>query len=469
MQRRTTFYLCLFLCLIAASGGTWLYLKNEQAKKDHSTAFEQQRFDRERAEATAAEEKRLFVSHWIGQAKSELAAGQFDPTIAASKNILQLYPDEAEAKSLLTAATQAKAKSLGIAAKAADLLKMAIARDNGQYDQQALDWLHEAQALAPANPEIAAAISKFSAYIRILRVPGDFTTPADALAVARDRDRVVLNADTWQGPLIINAAIDLRGAGSTLTQVECSPESGSAITLGPDAKGAQISGITFRHSSIAVGDTRFSVALVRGGNSSFTDCKFTEASGHGLAVIEGGQATASHCRFTDNGWNGAAAIGNGSRLEVKDSEAVNNAQHGFEAWDSAALKLVNNRCEANKRNGIHADCGPALAIIEGNQLLSNQEYGLVLDSASGGKIIGNTARANQLGGIVIRASAANIPVTGNTVTLNQGPGIILEKGLNASDYSSNNVSQNSCQDILPDADLSVDEESPPAAPPQEAK
>ncbi len=170
--------------------------------------------------------------------------------------------------------------------------------------------MREATALAPDNPEIAARLEKMASYTRTLRVPGDFATPAEALAAARDRDRIVLAEQTWKGPLVVNAAIDLQGAGSAKTIVECPATEGSAITIGPDAKGARISGITFRHESFhALGSDRFSAALVRGGSATFSDCRFSDASGHGLVVIEQGAAIANRCRFSDNGWNGAAAIG----------------------------------------------------------------------------------------------------------------------------------------------------------------
>ncbi|RYD35519.1 MAG: right-handed parallel beta-helix repeat-containing protein, partial [Verrucomicrobiaceae bacterium] len=177
---------------------------------------------------------------------------------------------------------------------------------------------------------MANRLEKLSSYTRTLRVPGDYPTPAEALAVARDRDRIVLGAATWKGPLVVNAAVELQGAGFNETRVECAPEDGSAITIGPDAKGARISGIAFRHESFAAGADRYSVGLVRGGNAVFVDCRFTDGSGHGLAIIEGGQASVSRSRFADNGWNGVTAFGKGSTLEVRDCESLNNFEHGIE-------------------------------------------------------------------------------------------------------------------------------------------
>ncbi|MEX1114849.1 MAG: right-handed parallel beta-helix repeat-containing protein [Akkermansiaceae bacterium] len=463
-------------------------------------------------EAGMAEEQTQFVGYWTGQAIAELEAGRLDEAAAATRQVLDksphhqetiailhriadarlrqarakiitaaraqlderdwhaaietvrsmltTTPDDPDAKSIIADATAAIEKTAADQAKAAALLLQASARDQGEFDQQALDWLREANSLDPGNPEITALLEKLSTYTRTLRVPGDFATPAEALAAARDRDRIILTEQVWKGPLIINAAVDLQGSDPTKTTIECAPEDGSAITIGPDAKGARISGIGFRHESFAVGTERYSVALVRGGRAVFVDCRFASASGHGLAVVEKGQAIVDRCRFSDNGWNGIAAMGEGSTLEVKDSECRDNFEHGIESWNGAAVILTNNRCEGNSRNGIHADNGLASATITGNQLIANREFGLVLGSAGSGKISGNSARANLLGGFVIRAAAANSSVTRNQATLNQGPGLILEKGLPSAAYADNELTKNSNSQMLTEANLSQPDEIP---------
>jgi hypothetical protein len=469
-------------------------------------------------EAGMNEEQNQFIGYWTGQAIAELDAGRLDDAEAAARRVLEKFPAEAEAAAILqrvatareglsraravaaarrllderqwetaisaarrilandpgdrdaaiilTDATAALEKHNADQARAAELFQKAAARDQGQFDQQALDWLREAAALSPENPQITALYEKMASYTRTFRVPGDFATPAEALAGARDRDRIVLAEQTWKGPLVVNVAVDLQGTGSGGTVIECPPAEGCPITIGPDAKGVRITGIVFLHESfLAAGSERFAAALVRGGGATFVDCRFSNASGHGLAVIEQGEAVASRCRFADNGWNGAAAIGAGSRLEVRDSESLGNFEHGIESWDGAAVTLIKNRCEGNSRNGIHTDNGAAAAVIEGNQLIANREFGLVLDSAGTGKISDNTARANLLGGFVVRAAAAALTFTGNQATLNRGPGLVLEKGLAADAYQSNTCTQNIPTQIIAGADLSNQEE--PAKKPAE--
>lgn len=473
---------------------------------------------RHRIEAGMFEEQTQFIGYWTGQASVELEAGRLDESLAAARQVLDKYPnekeaaaildqvskarvgqsrstaiaaartaldqrkwdsaistatlllvksaDDTEAKSILQDATTAREKAATQQKKALSLLAQATARDNGQFDQQALDWLREANSLAPDHKEISARLEKLAAYTRTLRVPEDFPNLDEALAAAHDRDRIVLGPGVWKGPLVVDTAVEIQGAGFAETTIECQPTEGSAITIGPEAKGARITGVTFRHESFAVGTARFSVALVRAGSATFVDCRFTEASGHGLAVIEGGEAIVSRSRFSSNGWDGVAAIGKTSRIEIRDCEALDNFEHGIESWDGAAVVLVNNRCEGNSRNGIHTDSGLASATIEGNQLISNREFGLVLTSAAVGKISGNTARMNFLGGFVIRTAASQLPVTRNDATLNHGPGIVLEKGLSPASYATNTVSQNQDEQMISNADLSGhvphDEEIPKA-------
>jgi tetratricopeptide (TPR) repeat protein len=465
------------------------------------------RIGRRSIEAGMEEEQNQFIGYWTGQAIAELDAGRLDEAEAAARHVLERFPVEkeaaailgkvaearsgltrqralvaarrllderqwqpaidaarrllaedpanADASAILTDATAALEKESNSRSRAAELHRMAAARDHGEFDQQALDWLREAASLDPENREVAALLEKMSSYTRTIRVPGDFATPAEALAAARDRDRIVLGEQTWKGPLVLNVAADLQGAGSSLTTVECPPAEGPAITIGPAAKGARISGIAFRHETfLPDGSERFAVALVRGGSTSFVDCRFSEASGHGLAVIEQGQVLVSRCRFSDNGWNGASAIGAGSSLEVRDSESLDNFGHGIESWDGATITVINNRCEGNSRNGIHAEIGKAAAVIEGNQLIANREFGLVLTSAGSGRVTSNIARDNLLGGYVIRSAASAVPVTGNQATRNRGPGLVLEKGLRPADFTTNTLSENIPQQTLAEADLS---------------
>lgn len=456
-------------------------------------------------EAGMTEEQNQFVGYWTGQAIAELDAGRLDEAEAAANKVLEKFPREPETSAILKKIAEARAgrsreetiatarkllserkwpeaisaakgvitshpddpdasaiiaeagaaieKFKADQTKAGGLLTDVIARDQGQFNQELLDILREAASLAPDNREIAERLEKMASYTRTLRVPGDFATPAEALEASRANDRIVLAGQTWSGPLVIKHPLELQGAGADKTIISCPADAGCAITIAPGAKGVRIGGITFRHSTFLVeGGERFSAALVSGGGVDFLDCRFLEASGHGLAVIDAGQVSARRCRFADNGWNGAAAMGEGSSLEIRESEASNNFENGFETWNNATASLVGNRCEGNSRNGIHTDNGKSSATITGNRLIANREFGMVLGSAGSGKAADNTARDNLLGGYVIRAAAGGVSFGTNSATGHAGPGLVIEKGLSAAGYSSNTFSGNK-PNIQSDVDL----------------
>jgi Right handed beta helix region len=378
-------------------------------------------------ESTMADEQEKFTAYWTEQAATELAAGRLDSAATAVQTLLAKFPNHPTAAPLLA-----------------------------KIDQARKDQLTALTASTPAPPATVPAPAEKEITPHTLRIPGDFPTPAAALAAAHPGDILLLAAGTWAGPLAIDFPLEIQGAGPLATTVQCPPNEGCPLTLGTAAIGVKVSGITFRHTAPLAGNDRYSAALIRGGSATFSDCHFTQASGHGLCVIQSGHATLSRCRFSENGWNGATVTDSGSTLEIHDSEALNNLQHGVEAWAGAALTLIGSRCEANARNGIHADTAPAKAHLTGNQLIANRELGLLLASASSGEISANTASGNLLGGLLVRTPASTLSVTGNNATQNQGPGLILEKGLDPTRYTTNTASANKAsQQILSGADITA--------------
>lgn len=397
-------------------------------------------------------------------ARSLLAQGEWDEAIAAARAILANFPQDPDAGAVVADAMAGRERMIVDLAAARELLALAVAADRGEFDAQALDWLREAAALAPQDEEIAAKLEQMASYIRTLRVPEEFGTPAEALAVARENDRIVIAAGEWPGPLLVDLAIDLQGASAATTEFSCEADAGSAITFGPGARGARVGGITFRHRAFDPGPERYSAVLIRGAEVTFADCRFVDASGHGLLVVEGGRASVGRCQFSANGWNGAAATGEASVLDMHDCEVAGNFGNGVEAWDGASLVLHRNRVTGNSGNGVHAGDATVSAAIESNQFLANREFGLVLGAVAAGRVAANVARGNLLGGFVVHAAASAVPVTGNQAVDNGGPGLVLEAGLPAGDFSDNRATGNKGSQVLADADLSPEEPAPDADP-----
>ena len=456
-------------------------------------------------EAGMAEEQNQFIGYWKGEAIAAFEASRWDDSEKAAMQVLDKYPDENETKALIARIAEAKREEERVAAYAAiramiakrefdaaisaartladkdgdaapllreaqaakekaaadrlaarDLMAQAAAMDTGEFDPMALELMREALSLAPDDAEVAARYEKMAAYTRTIRIPSDFKTIQEALASARDRDRLVIAEGIWEGPLLIPAALELEGIpGKTI--IQCAADAGSVITFAPGVKGARVGGLTLRHLSFDAGAERFSLALVRGAEVDFSDCRFEQGSGHGIVITGGGHGRVLRCRFTENGWNGIAVMGPDSLLVAEGNTLDGNFQNGIEAWDSASVILSKNKCTGNSRNGIHLDCGSASTTITGNTLTGNREFGMVLSAAGGGEATGNTMGKNFLGGMVVKAEAAKTTVRHNTISDNEGPGLALGKGLSGDPYTANQVTGNKGGEILKDVDLSSEE------------
>lgn len=456
-------------------------------------------------EAGMMEEQSQFIGYWKGEAIASFEASRWSDAESAGQQVLDKYPDEKEivalmdkigiakqeeerqeafdgirkqveerkydealnqlrglaekeggdeeAVALMKETRAAQEKAAADLVKARQLLAQAVENDNGEFNEEALKWIREAVSLAPDDAEILARYEKMAAYTRTIRVPEDVKTLQEALAKARDRDRLVLGEGTWEGSFVISAAVELEGV-SGKTIVQCAAETGSVISVELGVHGARVSGLTLRHISFDAGEERFSLALVQGANVDFSDCRFEQGSGHGLAIAADGHAKVTRCKFSENGWNGISVAGSGSLLEAEGNTLKENYQNGIESWDGATLIASKNTCTSNSRNGIHVDNGAASATVLDNVLSENREFGVVISSAESGRVAGNTIEKNILGGMVAKVKVRNVTVTDNTIQANQGPGLVLEKGVAPENYLGNRITGNAGNQLMTDVDLS---------------
>ncbi|QJE98395.1 right-handed parallel beta-helix repeat-containing protein [Luteolibacter luteus] len=446
-------------------------------------------------EAGMEEEQRQFVGYWSGQALAEFEAGRLDEAAAAAQKVLDRYPGQKEvtelfnkieqsrstaAREALVAATtaaiqkrrwddaEAKAAQLASAfpgdpegnvllseiragrekearekARAQELFAAAKGRDQGTFDGEAMEWLREATALAPDDSEIAALYKKMTSYTRTLQVPGDFSTLNEAIAAARDRDRISVGEGTWTGPIIVDKAITLEGAGRDKTIVEVEAVTSTAATFGRKSSGTQVSGITFRHRGFDPGLNRFSALLIRGAEVVLSDCRVADSAGHGLAVMEAGRVSATRCLFENNGWDGVAVRGAGSRVELSECEATGNFGHGFDLWEGGTGAIHNSVARDNSGNGILVDTNGDNVVLGNNDLRGNREYGIVAFAGVSGRIHGNQCRENLLGGMAVRFAAERLAFENNKLEKNLGPGLALEQGLKETSFATNSATGNS--------------------------
>ena len=458
-------------------------------------------------EAGMEEEQRQFVGYWSGEAIAAFELGRLDDAISAARKLLEKYPNQKEIADLLQKAEQArntqareelvtataaaiqkrrwdeaefKAKQLtesfpgdpeGNAMlaeiragrdkeakdrqRARQLFDAAKQRDTGTFDKSAYEWLREAAALAPDDAEIASLYQKAASYTRTIQVPGDFPRLADAIASARDRDRIVVAEGTFPGPVIIDKAITLEGAGRDKTFVEVEASESTAATFGRRSGGTRVSGITFRHRGFEAGNDRFSALLVRGSEITLSDCRAADAAGHGLAVVEAGRVIANRCLFENNGWDGVAVRGAGSRIEFTECEATGNIGHGFDLWDGGSGAIHQSIARDNSGNGVVVGTTADNVVVGNCDLRANREYGIVVANAGSGRIHANRCRENLLGGMAVRTAAARLIFENNVLEKNLGPGLALERGLDPKVFSTNTATANAGgQNVVANGDFS---------------
>jgi tetratricopeptide (TPR) repeat protein/nitrous oxidase accessory protein NosD len=458
-------------------------------------------------EAGMEEEQRQFVGYWSGEANNAFELGRLEDAITAARKVLEKYPSQKEMGELLQKAEQArstqereelvsatsaaiqkrrwdeaefKAKQLAASfpgdpeghtllaeiragrdkeakdrQRARQLFDAAKQRDTGTFDKSAYEWLREAAALSPDDAEIGALYQKIASYTRTIQVPGDFPKLADAIASARDRDRIVVAEGTFSGPVIVDKAITLEGSGRDKTFVEVEASESTAATFGRRSGGTRVSGITFRHRGFEAGADRFSALLVRGAEITLSDCRAADAAGHGLAVVEAGRVIATRCLFENNGWDGVAVRGAGSRVEFTECEATGNIGHGFDLWDGGSGAIHQSIARDNSGTGIVVGTTADNVVVGNSDLRANREYGIVVANASSGRIHGNRCRENLLGGMAVRTSAARLIFENNVLEKNLGPGLALEKGLDPKVFSTNTATGNAGgQNVVANGDFS---------------
>ncbi len=191
------------------------------------------------AEAKKEEER----EEAFAEIRAMIAKRDFERALSAAKRLAE--GDEG-AVPLLKEAQAAKDKADADLMRARDLMAQAAAMDHGEFDPMALEIMREALSLAPEDKEVAALYEKMASYTRTIRIPGDYATVQEALATARDRDRIVIGEGTWEGPFLIPAAVELEGIPGK-SVIECAADAGSVILFTPGVKGAKVRGLFLPH------------------------------------------------------------------------------------------------------------------------------------------------------------------------------------------------------------------------------
>ena len=454
------------------------------------------------------EEQEQFVGYWSGEAQAAFEAGRLEDAEAAAAQVLERYPEEKAVLELKSRIGEARAgflrdrwgkqardaiesrkwdeagaaiRGLGEALpgdpllasldreleaarrqeqkdfeKARELAAAARLRDTGSFDPQALEWVREALSLAPADEEIRKLYEKIASYSRTLRVPQDVATLSEALAGARDRDRIVLGEGRFEAGCAVHAAVQIEGQPGGKTVLYGDAVEAPVITFGAGSKGSRVTHLVFEAKGFDAGDLRYPAVQVRGGELEANHCEFRDASGCGLEVIDGGHAKVTRCLFDRNGWDGLCARGKGSRITAVECRATGNFGHGFQVWDGAVAVIRNSIAADNARNGILIDSAADGLELLKNEVTGNREYGILLSAGASGRVAENQCSANHLGGLLVRFAAMSVVVEDNQISGNHADGLILEQGLRADIYESNRIRSNDGRDLRQDARFGID-------------
>jgi tetratricopeptide (TPR) repeat protein len=307
-----------------------------------------------------------------------------------------------------------------------ELYLAALELDHGAYSSEAVELLREAMRLE-SRPEYEALYKKISSHARVLRVPEDYPTIAEALATARDKDKVMVGEGVYKETLVLKAAVELEGAGPEKTVVECPAETGSVVTAGKDAKGARIAGMLMRQTGMLLAEQRFPVVAIDGSEVLVEDCWVENGSGHGIGVLNGSAAVLRNVRVMRCGWDGLAVAAGNSRATVTDSRFEENIHHGIDAWDSGAVDVKRTRCRGNGLTGIVLMSSGMKSTIEGSTSDANRELGIQVANGAVVELNGNQFLSNLLGGMLVRDPGTQVSSSGNRIMNNGTVGVVIDR------------------------------------------
>lgn len=335
-----------------------------------------------------------------------------------------------------------------------DLYMTALELDNGAYSGEALEMLREAMRLE-SRPEYESLYKKISGHARVLRVPEDYPTITEALATARDKDKVVVGEGTYQESLVLKAAVELEGAGPDKTVLEFPAESGSVVTIGKEGKGARIAGMLMRQSGMSLAEERFPVVAIDQSEVLVEDCRVENGSGHGIAVLSGSTAVLRNVRVARCGWDGIAVASGNSRATITESRFEGNIHHGIDAWDSGSVDVKRTRCSGNGLTGIVLMSSGVKSAIEGCTSDSNRELGIQVANGAIVELRGNQFVSNLLGGILVQDAGTQATISGNRILKNGKVGVVIDRQSELLAWEKNVATGNEGQQIRMKVDLAT--------------
>lgn len=401
----------------------------------------------------------------VSQTEAALEAGKWSEAILSFRALEEIARGHEDTEGLRGEVRRAAEMQEAQRARAAVMLREARELDEGEYAPALIKLVREAVQL-DASPENQAYLSQVLNYGKVVRVPADFGTIAEALAEAEANDRILIDEGVYQESLILPAGVELVGKSLQKTVIECSVDQGPVLSVLGGERRARVSGLTVKHQGLVGDDERYPAVAVDGGVLHLQEVLISRASGHGVAVLNEGRAQLTDCEITECGWDGVSVKGERSHAILKRVRSLRNLHHGVDFWDGGSGEVQGCVLQKNGRAGLFAIETRGKVVIEKTKVTENKELGVHLSNVAAAAVLENTITENLLGGVLVENASKAISLVGNEIVKNGEAGLVLEAGVEVLRQEENVVTGNVGRQIWAEAVFPSRQEEiiPPAAP-----
>lgn len=388
------------------------------------------------------------LSEDIDQARRE---EQWQTLVEKTAQLAEADPENERLPEFQNEVKEAKLILAGFRQKADVIYEQALALDAGEYSEEALQLLREAQRMAPSE-KAAALLEKMSSYTQTVAVPKDAATLAEALGMVRSGDKVLLAEGSYKGSLLVPAGVTIEGEKEKTT-LECPADQGSVLVISGEGAPARLVGLTIRHSGVSNAEERFPVVLIQAAQAVLEDCEVSYGAGHGLAIVDGARCEVTSTEVKGCGWDGVAVKGEGSEAILQESRCIANLHHGLDVWDGARVWVQRSRFQDNGLTGILLTSKGKECRVESSSIERNREVGIVASSGVIALVNGNLVSGNMLGGIFAQGEGTHLTVTSNTIEKNGEVGLAVTKDVLLEKEEDNSAQENLGRQKWLNADL----------------
>jgi parallel beta-helix repeat protein len=269
---------------------------------------------------------------------------------------------------------------------------------------------------------------------------GDYATLEEAVQYASPGATIILGSGTYRLTKPLEIRQSLRLVGESADQIEIVSTAKDYVIRIDGAGPFVAENITFRHESEAAAD----VVIVRGGEATFTRCRFTGAvyvegegkKGVGLRIQGNTTGIVQDCVATENATMGIL-VEEQARPTLARNVCANNTLVGIAYSNGAGGTARQNTCSGNLM-GIYAD-NRAQPTLEANVCIDNEKSGIAYRGNTGGEARQNECSRNGQEGIYIGEQAR--PTLERNVCTNNA-----EAGITYWDNASGVARQNECRE-----------------------